>query len=114
MNVIESLFGRNGRLRRNILLLWRRQSELTHEEASILSNFLGDLALFRFMASCPGTSGVHALSCDQNKPVLVLMPQDGGLPMDVALKSGYRHVTLMNGKLMELVELRPVYREFVP
>lgn len=93
-----------------ILLLRRKPEDLKPEElAALQASFAGKELVF--VTRSPANHEAHAQDCRTYQPALVMLPLETPIP-NTAMKEGFAHVAIVDGKLQKLVQLTPVFAPF--
>ncbi len=95
-----------------INVLRRSKAQLDSEELRVITAAFDNQPL-EFVRRDPADYIIHDQECQATKPVVVILPKDRPIPT-LAMEHGFVHCAVINGKLMRLVKLEPVWEEYVP
>ncbi|HTW94327.1 MAG TPA: hypothetical protein VMD30_06025 [Tepidisphaeraceae bacterium] len=93
----------------NVLVMRR---DLTTDELAALRRLYPGKEIYAIRID-PETSEQHLQLCRDKKADLVFLPQEQPLPVP-AMQAGFKHLHLMDGKLLELIRVVPEFKEHRP
>ena len=94
---------------KTVILLRRYVDNLTSSELDLFrAAFPGEE--IKFKRTDPHTFIDHLADCERIKPDAIMLPIERPIP-SAAMEKGFRHVTVIDGKL---VQLQKINTEFVP
>lgn len=95
-----------------ILLLRRDAKSLTEHERLVLHGAFPDDDI-RFIRADPTNYREHYEICTAVGAAAVLLPAENPIP-SLAMERGIPHITVVDNKCLELLPLKPEFKEFHP
>jgi hypothetical protein len=93
----------------NVLVMRRK---LTIDELSALKHMFPDQEIHEIRID-PKSADHHLLLCRDNRADLVFLPHEIPIPVP-AMREGFKHLQLKDGRLQELVRVIPEFEDYRP
>lgn len=93
-----------------VLVMRRGISDLKQEEVDAIRAALGGKPI-DFITIFSPNHIEHAVICRAHRPDLILLPLETPIPT-TAMAEGFRHVTMIDGRLHRLKEIKAVFEPY--